>query len=188
MGTRAACLTLFHQRQSCLESWRSRTAVRNQYPNLPPERFDFGEGTVPTVTYANLQQFIYGVANTASETFPSNANEPFNFLNLDVYAQDTWKVTRKLTWTSGLRDTFNSNPLNPHDEVARLRGSFGSISHDVKQPLSAAIQTLWDICSRPRHWPFCNREWRLPGSSSRKRCCELGSVSSATYCRAAWLT
>jgi hypothetical protein len=103
--------------------------------------YDFGEGTVPTVTYANLQQFIYGVANTASETFPSNPNEPFNFLNLDIYAQDTWKATRKLTWTFGLRDTFNSNPLNPHDQVARLRGSFSSISHDVNQPLSAAIQT-----------------------------------------------
>jgi hypothetical protein len=103
--------------------------------------YDFGEGTVPTVTYANLQQFINGVANTASKTFPSNANEPFNFLNLDFYAQDTWKVTRTLTWTFGLRDTFNSNPLNPHDEVARLRGSFSSISHDVNQPLNEAIQT-----------------------------------------------
>jgi hypothetical protein len=103
--------------------------------------YDFGEGTVPTVTYANLRQFIDGVANTASETFPSNTNEPFNFLNLDVYAQDTWKVTRTLTWTFGLRDTFNSNPLNPHDQVARLRGSFSSISHDVNQPLDEAIQT-----------------------------------------------
>ena len=100
--------------------------------------YDFGEGTVPTVTYANLQQFISGVANTATETFPSNANEPFNFLNLDVYAQDTWKVTRTLTWTFGLRDTFNSNPLNPHDQVARLRGPFGS---DPTQPLNEAIQT-----------------------------------------------
>ena len=50
-------------------------------------------------------------------------------------------MTRKLTWTFGLRDTLNSNPLNPHDEVARLRGSFNSISHDVNQPLNAAIQT-----------------------------------------------
>ena len=127
--------------------------------------FDFGEGTVPTVTYANLQQFIAGVANTASATFPSSANEPFNFLNLDVYAQDTWKVTSKLTWTFGLRDTLNSNPLNPHDQVARLRGAFSSISHNVNQPLSAAIQThLGNLFSstplailQPRTaiaWPF----------------------------------
>ncbi len=103
--------------------------------------YDFGQGTVPTVIYTTLPQFIYGVASTASKTFPSSSNEPFNFLNLDLYVQDAWKVTRKLTWTFGLRDTFNSNPLNPHDQVARLRGSFSSISHDVNQPLNAAIQT-----------------------------------------------
>jgi carboxypeptidase family protein len=102
--------------------------------------FDFGEGSVPTVTYTTLPQYIYGVASTATETFPTSPNEPFNFLNLDLYAQDTWKVTRKLTWTFGIRDTFNSNPLNPHGQIARLRGSFDSISHDVNQPLNAAIQ------------------------------------------------
>ena len=103
--------------------------------------YDFGEGSVPTVTYTTLPQYIYGVASTATETFPTSANEPFNFLNLDLYAQDTWKVTRKLTWTFGIRDTFNSNPLNPHDLIARLDGAFDSISHDVNQPLNAAIQT-----------------------------------------------
>ena len=103
--------------------------------------FDFGEGTVPLVTYTDLPQFIYGISSTATKTFPTNANEPFNFLNLDLYAQDTWKITRKLTWTIGVRDTFNSNPLSPHDEVARLRGSFDLISHDLNEPLSDAIQT-----------------------------------------------
>ncbi len=103
--------------------------------------YDFGEGTVPTVTYTTLQQYMSGVASTATETFPTAANEPFNFLNLDLYAQDTWKVTRKLTWTFGVRDTFNSNPLNPHEQIARLSGSFASISHDVNQPLGEAIQT-----------------------------------------------
>ncbi len=103
--------------------------------------YDFGQGTVPTVTYATLPQYIYGVASTATETFPTSANEPFNFLNLDLYAQDTWKVNRKLTWTFGIRDTLNSNPLNPHQHIARLSGSFDAISHDVNQPLNAAIQT-----------------------------------------------
>jgi hypothetical protein len=103
--------------------------------------YDFGEGSVPTVTYSTLQQYIGGVASTVSETFSTSTNEPFNFLNLDLYAQDTWKVTKKLTWTLGIRDTFNSNPLNPHGLIARLRGSFDSISHDVNQPLNAAIQT-----------------------------------------------
>jgi hypothetical protein len=103
--------------------------------------YDFAEGSVPTVVYTTLPQYIYGVASTATETFPASANEPFNFLNLDLYAQDTWKVTRKLTWTFGLRDTLNSNPLNPHEQIARLGASFASISHDVNQPLDAAIQT-----------------------------------------------
>ena len=103
--------------------------------------YDFGQGSVPTVAYSTLPQFIYGVASTATQAFPTSANQPFNFLNFDLYAQDTWKLTRNLTWTVGLRDTLNSNPLNPHEHVARLAGAFGSISHDVNEPLDATIRT-----------------------------------------------
>ena len=103
--------------------------------------YDFGEGTVPLVTYTNLSQFIYGVASTATKTFPLVPNEPFNFLNLDLYAQDTWRIRPTVTWTFGLRDTFNSNPSNPHDQIGRLQGAFDSIAHDANEPLSTVIQT-----------------------------------------------
>jgi hypothetical protein len=103
--------------------------------------YDFGEGNVPTVTYTSLSQFIHGAASTALETFPVALNEPFDFLNVDFHAQDTWKVSPKLTWTIGIRNSFNSNPVNPHAQVARLNGSFASIPHDVNEPLNAAIET-----------------------------------------------
>ena len=103
--------------------------------------YDFGEGVTPLVTYTDLPQFIYGVASTASKTFPIADSEPYNFLNIDLYAQDTWRVNRKVTWTLGMRVTDNTNPFNPHDAVARLEGSFASISHDVNVPLNATIHT-----------------------------------------------
>jgi hypothetical protein len=77
--------------------------------------YDFGEGVVPLVTYTTLPQFIYGVASTASKTFPLATSQPYNFLNLDLYAQDTWKVPRTaIAWQMApktLGSTVETNAL-----------------------------------------------------------------------------
>ncbi len=143
--------------------------------------YDFGEGTVPTVTYTTLPQFIYGVASTATETFPNRPTNPSTFSTWTSTRRTRGELTPKLTWTIGIRDTFNSNPLNPHEQIARLSGAFDSISHDVNQPLNAVIQTRsWQFVLPPPRSRSFSRERRLPGSSRRTPCCAPGSASSAT--------
>ena len=140
---------------------------------------------VPTVSYATLPQFIYGIASTASETFPQANSQPYNFLNLDVYAQDTWKITKTLTWTFGLRATHNSNPVNPHDAVARLPGSWDAISHNVDQPLDARSRQAWEhfrIDAAGDH-ATSNGACLAGGTKTVLR---TGFGYSATSCREAW--
>ena len=53
--------------------------------------YDFGEGTVPLVTYTTLPQFIYGVASTAITNISARRFRALQLPELDLYAQDTWK-------------------------------------------------------------------------------------------------
>ncbi|HEV8040506.1 MAG TPA: carboxypeptidase-like regulatory domain-containing protein, partial [Bryobacteraceae bacterium] len=61
--------------------------------------FDFSTNVTPLVTYTTLAQFTYGVASTATASYPVAASQPFNYLNLDLFALDTIRLSSSLTWT-----------------------------------------------------------------------------------------
>ena len=142
--------------------------------------YDFGEGTVPAVTYTTLPQYIYGVASTASETFPLADSQPFNFLNLDFYAQDTWRVTRDahLDLRSPRHIQFQSA------ESARRRGApCRFVRFHFPRCESAArarpSRPAWATFSPRRPRRFCSREPPLRGRWRRTPCCGAASACSA---------
>ena len=133
--------------------------------------YDFGEGTVPLVTYTDLPQFIYGVASTATKTFPTNQNEPFNFLNLDLYAQDTWKVTLQAYMDGRYPRHVQFQSAEPARRKLRVfeAHSIRSRTMSISRSTLRFRRTL-EICSHPLRWRSCNQGQRLRGSSNRKPC------------------
>jgi hypothetical protein len=72
--------------------------------------------------------------------------------------------------------------------VARLSGSFNSISHDVNQPLNAAIQTHLGNLFSSTPLRSSNPERRSHGRLNRKPSSAPVSGFSATSCPAVWPT
>ncbi len=108
---------------------------------LDVSNYDLGEGTVPTVIYNNLSEFINGQAYTASQTFPASLKERVAVGNLEFYGMDTYKPMPKATITYGMRVSWNTNETNQHGLFARPAGSFLDMSHDSNQPLNRVILT-----------------------------------------------
>ena len=114
-----------------------RTLVSNHDPGL---------GSIGYVTTGDLAGFMYDVAGAlpnywSYQYFPTSTSEPIGLVAFDAYLQDTWKVTPKLTFTYGIRATWNADPLSQHADFSALsnRASFFSIGHDPNQPLNAVI-------------------------------------------------
>jgi hypothetical protein len=103
--------------------------------------YDFSADTTPVVTYTTLPQFIHGVASTATQSFPAALVTSFSLMNIDAFAQDTVRLSGRVTWTTGVRAAWMTNPSSGTPVLARLSTSFDQVSHDVNQPLSAVIVT-----------------------------------------------
>jgi len=106
---------------------------------LDVSNYDLGEGTTPTVTYNDLAQFTYGVAYTASQSFPVALKERVSEGNLEYYAMDTWKPSSRATFTYGVRVTWNTNVTTRRDLFSRMAGSFLDASHVITQPLDKVL-------------------------------------------------
>jgi hypothetical protein len=108
---------------------------------LNVSNYDLGEGTVPTVTYNDLSEFINGQVYTASQTFPVSLKERVAVGNLEFYGMDSYKPMPKATITFGMRVSWNTNETNQQGLFARPAGSFLDMPHDNSQPLNRVILT-----------------------------------------------
>jgi hypothetical protein len=117
--------------------WRFGESIRW----LRVNDYDFTAGTTPLVTYTTLPQFIYGVASTATRAFPAAPVTTFRLSNIDLFAQETVKLSDGVTWTAGLRTAWITNPSSPSRALTRLNTSFDQINYAVNQPISAVMAT-----------------------------------------------
>lgn len=106
---------------------------------LDVSNYDFGEGTVPTVTINDLAQFTYGAAYTASQSFPVSLRERVSEGNLEYYTMDTYRPTPKSTFTLGMRVSWNSNVTSDRNLFSRTAGSFLDVDHDTNRPLNQTL-------------------------------------------------
>jgi len=148
--------------------------------------YDLGEGVVPTC----LQRpgaVTYGAASTVTTAFPVTQKERVAVGNLDLYAMDTYKLSRRWTVIAGLRATWNTNPVNQHD-LLRARGIVLDMGHDAAQPLSHAIQT--NVRSLFPGTPLFS--WQPRASVAYKlsntMALHAGAASSTTSFRRRWRT
>ncbi len=121
--------------------------------NHAKHAFKFGENTrrvltsnfttsnfaIPVEAGCTLPEFTFGATCFTTQSFPKTNGDRLALVNLDLYAMDTFKATSKLTLTIGMRTAWNSDPVSEHSAFSRLSSPFGTISHDVNQPLNQVI-------------------------------------------------
>ena len=173
---------LLHQRQSGLEPRPARIQIRHEHPHPPPQRLRFRRRQRPHRHLRHAAAIHLRSRLHRHEDFPLRANRALQL-------SESRSLRAGHLEAHPHADLDHRPPRHPQfesaqspREIARLSGSFDSISHNVNQPLNAAIQTGFGHLSPPRRSRSCSPERRSPGNSSLNPCSEPASASSAISC------
>jgi outer membrane receptor protein involved in Fe transport len=111
--------------------------------------FDYGLFTSGLAIVPTLDDFFFGGFDPASgnadvllQNFLSRQSQPMALYGLGLYAQDEWRIAKRLKLTLSLRGDHNSNPVCQTNCFAELAQPFTSITnHDPSVPYNQLIKT-----------------------------------------------
>ncbi|MBO0911522.1 MAG: carboxypeptidase regulatory-like domain-containing protein, partial [Acidobacteria bacterium] len=111
---------------------------RNDITDFTPGGFN---ATIPTATFASLNSFFAGKADTFQQAFTVRNTQPVALYTLGLFASDEWAVTKNLKITPALRIEHFSNPVCQTNCFSRLTDDFFTVSHNPLQPYNQAIRS-----------------------------------------------
>lgn len=130
-----------------------------------------GSGIIGSSSGETLNDFIDGINDVWTQSFPLRSTQPVSLWGLGLYAQDEWAVLPNVKITLSLRSDTESNPVCHTNCYARFTSDFLSLDHDPSTPYNKVIQPGLDqafasldaLVFQPR----LGIAWSIFGPSSR---------------------
>lgn len=118
-------------------------------------------------TFFGVNQFLTGRSSFSQVNAEAFSREPV-FLNLSLFAQDTWKISRRLTLTSGLRWEVNPTPSERNGNDPRTVTGFDDPATTVLAPAGTPLYETTYTNFAPRIG-FAYRLREAPGAETTLR-------------------